>query len=934
MVFGITKEGIVDAWSSRDVARISELGGVAGIASKLKTDLRKGLNTEKQLNSDRKQVFGTNVFPEREARSFWEFVVEAFEDETLRILIACAVVSLVFGFFFSNEPNAWIDSVGIFFAIFLVVSVSSLNNWQKENQFRALNRVKDDRTVKVLRDGRTLTMQATDILVGDIIKLDTGDYVPADGLIVECHGVGCDESNLTGESDTAEKSEFSPFMMAGTQLVDGVGSMLVTSVGVNTEWGRTLDKLQSEPSQETPLEKELEKVADSIGRCGLTVAVLMFAVLTIKLLLAAFVYDVGEADKLDSYGILGELLKYVLHAVSLVVAAVPEGLPLAVTISLAFSTKKMLADQNLVRNLAACETMGGATTICSDKTGTLTTNRMTVTEIFSGDTTHVGDFNANTLNRETLKVLTQAISINSTADVVGNTEPPTYTGNKTECAMLAMLSKMNVDYRTSREEGRELVKRVYPFSSETKRMSTSINLNNNNNKQRVFTKGASEIVFAMCDRYVDNNGSTKPIPTNNTFSSVITRMAESGLRTICVAYKDVDQSGQHLEAPQNEYICVAILGIKDPVRHQVPAAIRQCKRSGILVRMVTGDNVSTAKQIARECGIYDPEHGGIAIEGPEFRALSMVEMEEMLPKIQVLARSTPTDKHLLVTTLKRMGEIVAVTGDGTNDAAALKAANVGLSMGLSGTEVAKEASDIVIMDDDFSSIVKSVKWGRSVYENVRKFLQFQITINIVAVMITFVSSVTNGGFPLTAVQLLWVNLIMDTFAALALSTEPPSEDLLNRKPHGRSDSIITKNMWKNILVQSALQLAILLPLIYSHESLLGPISTPELPNHLSNKRSSHDYTLVFNVFVWCQLFNMWNARKINNELNIFENISKSWIFVVIFIITAIGQVAITEYGGPVGFGTTGLTSHEWILSIGLGLSALPVGYALRFIRMF
>jgi Ca2+-transporting ATPase len=311
--------------------------------------------------------------------------------------------------------------------------------------------------------------------------------------------------------------------------------------------------------------------------------------------------------------------------------------------------------------------------------------------------------------------------------------------------------------------------------------------------------------------------------------------------------------------------------------------------------------------------------------------MSSEELEKMLPRLQVLARSTPSDKHLLVTTLKKMGEVVAVTGDGTNDAAALKAANVGLSMGIAGTEVAKEASDIVIMDDNFASIVKSVLWGRSVYENVRKFLQFQITINIAAVLITFVGSVSERGFPLTAVQLLWINLIMDTFAALALATEPPSQDLLNRKPHGQSEFIITPNMWKNIIVQAAVQLAILLPLINVHESFFGPIGTASSPNFLSNKQHDHDYTLVFNVFVWCQLFNMWNARKINNEFNIFENISKSWVFVLILAVTAVGQVIIIEYGGLIGFGTSGLTMLEWVISIGLGSLAIPFGFLLRFI---
>ncbi|KAL0486083.1 calcium-transporting ATPase [Acrasis kona] len=928
MHFSIKADELVAINQAKDTKKLEQLGGVAALATALNTNLRNGLSNTEMMTGffARKAIFGENVYPEPKLKSIFFFIIEALQDVTMIILLICAFISLVFCVFVEEGNGCLLDSIGIFIAVFLVVSVASINNWQKERQFRDLNRVKEDRRIKVVRAGKIEEVSTYNIQVGDVVKLDAGDQIPADGFFIEGFNMACDESALTGETHSVLKDHESPFMMSGTQISDGVGSMFVSAVGPNTEWGRTLKQIAEEEAEDTPLEARLENLAKYIGYVGLTVAIADLIILTIKYLVSTPI----------SSELFPTFMRYLVFAISIVVMAVPEGLPLAVAISLAFSMKKMLKDNNLVRHLDACETMGSATTICSDKTGTLTTNRMVVSEIWIAGQKYDAIPKPNELSDDVLNILCDSIAINSKANVTLNvdTNIPEYIGNKTECAMLLMLLKnFNVDYNPIRADADDDLVQMYTFSSERKRMSVVVRFEEDDHA-RILTKGAAEIVFELCDRVMDSEGNIVEIDedTRDALNGEIRDMASKGLRTICLAFNDFEiKDEQELmntnDPPERELICVAIVGIKDPVRSEVPDAIQICRRAGIMVRMVTGDNILTARHIAQECGIYDPNDPNCLImEGPEFRALPIPRMHEILPRLQILARSTPTDKHLLVTQLKAMGEIVAVTGDGTNDAAALKAAHVGLAMGLSGTEVAKEASDIVIMDDNFASITKSVLWGRSVYENVRKFLQFQITINVVALAITFIGSITNRGFPLTAVQLLWLNLIMDTFAALALATEPPSDDLMSRKPHGTEDNLITNNMWKNIFGQGIFQVTVLLIDVYAHTSIFGPIGSK-----WSKKQDEEDYTLVFNIFVFCQLFNLFNARKINNEMNILQNITKSMIFVVILLICTAMQVLICELGYYVGFGTNGLNWLEWLVTIGVSSLSIPVGYLLRLI---
>eukprot|EP01028_Stygiella_incarcerata_P011818 TRINITY_DN690_c0_g1_i1.p1 TRINITY_DN690_c0_g1~~TRINITY_DN690_c0_g1_i1.p1 ORF type:complete len:629 (+),score=157.29 TRINITY_DN690_c0_g1_i1:1464-3350(+) len=587
--------------------------------------------------------------------------------------------------------------------------------------------------------------------------------------------------------------------------------------------------------------------------------------------------------------------------------------------------KKMMEDNNLVRHLSACETMGGATNICSDKTGTLTENRMKVTEGWFANVKYPSVPDVDKLGAPFVENLALGIAVNSKANVTYTEEGQSvFQGNKTECALLDMCVKgFHRDYHHFRVEQKPLIRQVYTFSSARKRMSTLLRVEHGADEFVLFCKGAAEIVLSMCSHYASESGVELPMSDEKRaeLNTVIEDMARRGLRTICLARRDFSEDGgdawEDMEnTPEVDMTVMAIVGIKDPLRKEVYGAVAQCARSGITVRMVTGDNPLTAEHIARECGILTD---GIYLDGKTFRNMDPVERDKILPRLQVLARSTPSDKFILVNRLRALGEVVAVTGDGTNDAPALKEADVGLSMGLSGTEVAKEASDIVILDDNFASIVKAVLWGRSVFENIRKFLQFQMTVNVVALVVTLVAALAQRNLPLTAVQLLWVNLIMDTFAALALATEPPHPSLLDRKPYGRFDPLITSIMIRNVAGQSIFQLAVLLTLLFVGQDIFS-----------TDAQSMHHNTIIFNTFVMCQLFNEINSRKINDENNIFENIFKSSLFMIIWFLTIVVQVLIVTFGGSFTQ-TYPISFVEWLACIGIGAVGIPVGFLVRLV---
>ncbi|XP_063725899.1 plasma membrane calcium-transporting ATPase 2-like isoform X3 [Symsagittifera roscoffensis] len=699
------------------------------------------------------------------------------------------------------------------------------------------------------------------------------------------------------------------------------------------------------------LQTKLTKLTILIGKLGTAAAVLTVLVLIIR-----FVVNELMEGKSPRWSWLNEFVSHIIIGVTVLVVAVPEGLPLAVTISLAYSVKKMMKDNNLVRHLDACETMGSATTICSDKTGTLTKNRMTVTQIYA-EKHHFKDIPKEFKpSQKYLDLLANAISINSgyTSQIIeehAGDKHPKHVGNKTECGLLGLLLHLGASYHQIREKNPEdSFLKVYTFNSARKSMSTVVRLADGT--KRLFTKGASETILKLCSFQLAENGAVEPISKKDVESivkSVVEPMASDALRTLCIAYKDfpaeMEPDWEDEVGLVSQLTCIAVTGIEDPVRDEVPEAIKKCQKAGITVRMVTGDNIMTARSIATKCGIIRPgEEDFLVIEGREFNKRirnkdGLIEqklLDKVWPQLRVLARSSPTDKHTLVkgiidSELPGASEVVAVTGDGTNDGPALKKADVGFAMGIAGTDVAKEASDIILTDDNFTSIVRAVMWGRNVYDGIAKFLQFQLTVNLVAIILAFTSSCIIMASPLKAIQLLWVNLIMDTFASLALATEMPTEDLLNRKPYGRTKPLISPMMARNIVGQAIYQLAVLYAILFAGPYFL-PLGGDIEPTDFGRKAKvpNDHFTMVFNVFVLMQCFNEINARKIHGERNVFQNIHTNALFICIVIGTIIAQVVIVQFGDVITF-TTPLGWELWLWSVAFGLGTLVWAQVLNFV---
>ena len=846
---------------------------------------------------DRKRIFKDNRLPVKKGKSLLQLMWITYNDKVLILLSIAAVISLAVGLYQTfgtphtpeNPPVDWVEGVAIIVAIVIVVVVGSLNDYQKERQFVKLNKKKQDRIVNVVRSGRSQEISVFDILVGDVVLLNAGDMVPVDGIFIEGHSLKCDESQTTGESDLIRKKpadevfaaiekgedlrKLDPFILSGAQVTEGVGSFMVTSTGVNSSHGKILMSLREDP-EITPLQSKLNILAEYIAKLGGAAGLLLFVVLFIKFLVGLKTNYDSPADKGQTF------LSIFIVTVTIIVVAVPEGLPLAVTLALAFATTRMLRDNNLVRHLRACEVMGNATTICSDKTGTLTQNKMLVvagsvgtSSRFGGTTSRqpaseavVDDISAQevvkTLSQDVKTLLIKSIALNSTAFEGEVDGKPSFIGSKTETALLTFAREFLGMGPVSEESANAKVVQVIPFDS--KRKCSGIIVQLDTGKYRLYVKGASEIMLEHCTEVIrdptkDISGTAMSGDNRQTLSNLITSYAERSLRTIGLVYRDYDRwpprQARRLDGDTNEVsfddifknmVLLAIVGIQDPLREGVRQAVETCQKAGVTVRMVTGDNVVTAKAIATDCGIYT---GGVIIEGPAFRKLSTKEKDQVIPNLQVLARSSPEDKRILVKRLKELGETVAVTGDGTNDAPALKTADVGFSMGIAGTEVAKEASAIILMDDNFASIVKAMMWGRAVNDAVKKFLQFQVTVNITAVLLTFITATASSTEEsiLTAVQLLWVNLIMDTLAALALATDPPTPSLLDRKPEPKSAPLISITMWKMILGESIYQIVVTLILNFASASIW----------QYEDFERKNIGTFVFNTFVWMQIFNQW-----------------------------------------------------------------------------
>eukprot|EP00898_Chlorokybus_atmophyticus_P005164 jgi/Chlat1/5649/Chrsp37S05473 len=846
----------------------------------LRSDATKGLADDEAELNIRRDAFGSNTYPEKKLKPFWVLLWEATEDTTLRILVVCATIAFIVGMVTEGTQKGWYDGTGIFFAIILVVLIQACNNWQQQRQFRNLNRKKKNIPVQVTRSGRRREVSIYDLCVGEIVHLNLGDQVSADGVLLSSVALICDESSMTGESKPVNKDvQKRPFVISGTKVVEGYGDMLVTAVGLNTEWGRVMAAVTEDNDEQTPLQERLEKVALGIGKLGLTVAVLVFIILVSRFMITDLDYHHFGGDDIQSF------VNFFATAVTIVVVAVPEGLPLAVTLSLAYSMKKMMEDKALIRHLSACETMGGATAICSDKTGTLTTNKACYLS-----RSHRVQF------KHTSAVLREAMCVNSNGSVfvpeVGKVE---ITGKPTECAVLGYAVDLGANFDNERKSAS--IVQVEPFNSARKRMGVLLKLSDGSH--RVHWKGATEALLGQCTKYMQPDGAVAPLGPQKLaeLRSLTDAFANESLRTLCLASCDYpagtsvpfvtvtpaedgdaeegDKRTQRL--PMEDLTCIAIVGIKDPCRKGVPEAVRRCQAAGVMVRMVTGDYIVTAKAIARECNILTED--GLAMEGPEFRKMPKEQLLELLPRLQVLARSSPTDKQLLVKLLREQGNVVAVTGDGTNDAPALKQADIGLSMGIAGTEIAKESSDIVIMDDNFATVVPVIRWGRSVFENIRKFVQFQLTVNIVALTLNFVSSVILAHAPLTVVQLLWVNLIMDTLGALALGTEPPNEKLMLRKPYGRHEPLFSNVMWRNLTGMVVYQLVVLLVIQFAGYrlfKLVPPNYDAEVVQCWDDTRKLN--TIIFNTFVFAQIFNEISSRDMEDS-NCFRGLHKNRIFI-------------------------------------------------------
>lgn len=1042
--YGVDQATLYELNTNKDTKAIEKLGGVEGLAKTLSSDVVRGLDDTASGEASlltHQQVFGVNVLPQAPPKSFFGICWENCKDPIIILLIFAATVSLALGAGIKSqrEERGWLEGVAIWGAVFIVIGVGAMNDYQKDLQFRKLNAQKDIINVKVIRGHQQILVPNTEVVVGDVMLIDTGDKLVADGLLIDSQGLVIDEASLTGESEPIKKSrDGDPWCRSGTQVTEGSGKMLIVAVGINSEWGKTFALMQDADDSDTPLQERLEWVAMTVGKVGFAVAVACFLALLIKWCVDNKGFPIS---KINGYNGKDGPVQFFLFAITIIVVAVPEGLPLAVTISLAYSMKKMMKDNNFVRVLAACETMGGATAICSDKTGTLTQNRMTVVEgWFSGKILdHAPE--ASELQPDLLEQLKLNIAVNSKAFLILQpNESVEFVGNRTECALLMLLRKLGHDYAQIREDYEQTGKIVRLWGFSSKRKMASVLVKHDDRTHRLYNKGAAEWVLQASNRAFNEYGDIVPITDElrAALMAAVVGMASRGLRCICLAYTDVpsDVSEELLEDSANfdkDLIVMAIVGIKDPIRPEVPDAVATCQRAGIVVRMVTGDNIHTAKHIAEECGILTSEYE--AMEGPDFRVLTSDELSVVLPKLRVLARSSPEDKLILVRELKKLREVVAVTGDGTNDAPALKESDVGLAMGIAGTEVAKEAADIVILDDNFSSIVKSVLWGRSVFANIRKFLMFQLTVNTVGLIIVFVGCVAGGHEALNVLQLLWVNLIMDTLGALALATEDPNPELLLAKPHGHSESLITPVMWKHIFTQAAYQLVWLFLCLYglpqffdryaivseseyftydncmeqlksdwdpfqsvnatnstliqtacsifsecgwpsgdraSSDCILQPYYAPKLNNtgkvpssmnqaicgyytgnlttsecweqHPINDMQETMYkdfekqqeedrmdslSLLFNVFIWCQAGNEINARRINDELTIFENILRSPIFMSVLLVTAVLQVLIMETKINILFKVHGLDGYEWLASIVVGLGCIPFSIGVR-----
>ena len=845
--------------------------------------------TDEQVKQSREQ-HGKNVLTPPQRTSLWKLYLDKYRDPIIQILLVAAFVSLILAFIEKN----FMETIGIFVAVFLATTVGFYFERDAAKKFNLLTALSEEQPVKVRRNGKVMEIPRHDVVVGDVVLVEVGDEVPADGELIVCNDLQINESALTGEP-VAEKSLEGGgdgayprnVILRSTMVMNGRGEFVVTAVGDATEIGKVAKKSTEQTSVETPLNMQLDKLAKMISKVGSVVSVAAFFIFLIHDILTNPAW--GGKD----YFYMAEIvLKYFMMAVTLIVMAVPEGLPMAITLSLALNMRRMLKSNNLVRKLHACETMGAVTVICTDKTGTLTQNKMQVSalELKQGDEA----------------LLDTAIALNSTAEL--NDGKPI--GNPTESALLLWLDAQGKDYEELRKQVNVL--KQLPFSTERKMMATLAEVDG---ETYLFVKGAPEIVMKKCiieDRMLRQS------------AEELDEWQHKAMRTLAFAYKKIEASIMRTSRTStaevvalldaNDLQLQAIAAIADPIRPDVPAAVQECRHAGIEVKVVTGDTAATALEIGKQIGVFEDEPENIGadgsltsldqqmITGEQWEALSDEEAYERAKDIRVMSRARPTDKQRLVAMLQKRGEVVAVTGDGTNDAPALHYAHVGLSLG-SGTSVAKEASDMTLLDDSFKSIANAVMWGRSLYRNLQRFLFFQLVVNVAALLLVLGGSVIGTEMPLTVTQILWVNLIMDTFAALALASLPPSHEVMKEKPRKASDFIINKSIGFGILFCGIVFFLVMFALlVYCERRGKGGVDV-------------HELTMFFTTFVMIQFWNLFNAKALMSHHTAFRHFLKDKGMILVLVLVLVGQWIIVTFGGEM-FRTTPLSLHEWLLIIG------------------
>eukprot|EP01062_Namystynia_karyoxenos_P074555 TRINITY_DN714_c0_g2_i3.p1 TRINITY_DN714_c0_g2~~TRINITY_DN714_c0_g2_i3.p1 ORF type:complete len:1222 (+),score=357.41 TRINITY_DN714_c0_g2_i3:123-3668(+) len=984
----------------KDLALYHKYGGLEGISRRLQSSLPDGiLGTSVE---SRTSIYGQNFLPPEEEITYLNFLKEALSDKMMLLLLVLGSVALVIGMTVGegghevDRSKGWIDGTFIILAVALVVLATTINDYLKELKFQALNARTSQIPFFVRRDGQRVKIDVSEIVVGDIVEFSSGCAVPCDGLFISGQGVTIDESACTGENDEKKKKvshsatdtvkQADPFIISGTSVIAAEeGRFLCIGVGENSFSGK-LEMQTRTGKAPTPLQEKLDDLADTVGKVGIATAVLLFVTLTV--ISAAKDKSDWDSDNTKS------LLDYAIIGVSIVVVAVPEGLPLSVTIALAYSMSAMLKDNNMVRSLAACETMGAATQICSDKTGTLTTNNMTMVKGHVGgralrpfphnQTTPLSLSDVSDVGQAAMDIFLEACAFNTSATQVrknsadaDNDDPDAavdddglvWIGNKTEQGILRFVKRaahhmggfQGIRNRLASKEDRF----IFPFQSARKSMTTVVREKAHpvhGPAVMQYTKGASEIILEYSSHFLDHTGDIRPMDDEkkSEFTAAISSFAKDGFRVIGIAFRKYGEATDPLPEkdpfePSKNLVLAGLCAIQDPVRDEVPAAVELCKGAGVMVRMCTGDNIDTAKAIAKQCGIVSPGEDDAAMTGPAFRKLFCDDAEGIVPRgefrkhlagLRVLARCSPLDKQLLVGNLMLCGEVVAVTGDGTNDAPALKLADVGFAMNI-GTDVAKKASKIVLLDNNFVSVVKACRWGRNVNDNIRKFLQFQFTVNCVLLIITFLGAVVDatksdgsGDPPLAAVHLLWANLIMDTMAALALSTENPHDSLMKRLPTYRSAPLISRRMWRFILGSSVFQLAVTLTLIFAGEDLFDTKDDLPVPlpvgwtdtdiTDFDEKNKRRLRTVIFNVFIYMQVFNWFHARKLYDEVNPFEGFGRSPMFIPIVLFTAAFQAFIVEVAGSF-METESPGGVRWGVSMAIAVCMWPWGCIVRLV---